>query len=429
MQMDAVKIYEGYFKKKTEEIGQILSYYREQGKKITLWGAGKKGLGFLKAFDSENKLISCVYDKDVSRVGQRMESGHIIVDYRKEESDLVLVANSVFELEVIHLLKSVGSVAKVINLDNVILGDLKVQDVTDGCGMDLTGVRKSRICAVTVLYQPDMEVVENIKSYANEIEKIFLYDNSENVKVEVVEKLLNLPNVEYVSRRENMGLPVVFNEAAEAARKQGFDWMITFDQDSMAEKGMVSAMREYADSAACRRDTAVIAPVVNEIDNRRETQDIYSTYCDKVIQSGAMHHLAIMEKVGGYDENMFIDEVDNEYCARCIVQGYKIIKLNNALLMHNQQDAAVEKKFVEGTTVFINKFSPDRYYYRYRNALYCHDLYKETYPLYGLDCLNTIRKMKLQLEYDVDREDNRRAVEQAIDDYRKGIMGKRGHLK
>ena len=44
---------------------------------------------------------------------------------------------------------------------------------------------------------------------------------------------------------------------------------------------------------------------------------------------------------------MFIDEVDFEYCARCIVNGYKIVKVNNAVLMHNMQDINVKRKFVK----------------------------------------------------------------------------------
>lgn len=53
---------------------------------------------------------------------------------------------------------------------------------------------------------------------------------------------------------------------------------------------------------------------------------------------------------------MFIDEVDFEYCARCIVNGYKIVKVNNAVLMHNMQDINVKRKFVKGVDISIISF-------------------------------------------------------------------------
>ena len=56
--------------------------------------------------------------------------------------------------------------------------------------------------------------------------------------------------------------------------------------------------------------------------------------------------------------------------------------------------------------------------------MYCYDIYKEKYPLYALDCLNTIRKMKLQLKYDTNYNEHKEAVEQAISDYKNGIIGK-----
>lgn len=423
--MDAQQIYIDYFKRKEVEIREIIQYYKKQNKTVALWGAGQKGKGFLEVFDNANNVIDYIFDKDSKKFGQHLESGHEIVDYKKNPADIVFIANSVFELEIIHLLREVSPSTKVINIDNIILGDLGTSDIISPLKPDLRQVRNSKICAIVVLYNPDDIVIGNIQSYAKDIDWVYLYDNSEKINASVIDKLKMLPNIEYIKKEENFGLPIAFNEIAEMARVQGYEWMITFDQDSIADTGMVGAMREYVNSRLCNERIAIVAPVVNEIDTKKDVQEVYCTYFDKVIQSGAMHNLEVMDSIGNYDEGMFIDEVDNEYCARCVVNGYKIVKINNALLMHNQQDVKVEKKFVEGTTVFINKFSTARYYYRYRNALYCYDIYKNRYPLYALDCMNTIRKMKLQLKYDVNYEEHKLAVEQAISDYENGIMGKR----
>lgn len=424
-ELDAIQIYSDYFKKKEEVLNNLIEHFINENKSIALWGAGKKGEGFLRAIDPDNVKIQCVYDKAEEKYGKKLSTRHTIEDYHINCADVVFVANSVFELEVVHAIKDISTNTKVINLDNIILGDLTEKDVLCKDKKILHKVKENKICAVIVLYNPDIQVVYNVNSYASDLDEIYLYDNSINKNYIIKDLLKSIPNAVYIDKEDNLGLPVAFNEVAEIAKSKGNTWMITFDQDSIAESGMIEAMRKFADSNYCDEKIAIIAPTVNEVDEKKDMPDIYCSYFDKVIQSGAMHNLHIYSEIGGYDENLFIDEVDNEYCARCAVNGYKIIKLNNALLMHNQQDDDVEKLFIEGITVFINKFSSDRYYYRYRNALYCYDKYKDTYPLYALDCKNTIRKIKLQLKYDNNKESHNDAVRQAIEDHKKGRYGKR----
>lgn len=424
-ELDAIQIYSDYFKKKEEVLNNLIEHFINENKSIALWGAGKKGEGFLIAIDPDNVKIQYIYDKSKEKYGKKLSTGHTIEDYHINCADVVFVANSVFELEVVHAIKDISANTKVINLDNIVLGDLTEKEVLCDIKKELNTVKENKICGVVVLYNPDVQVISNINSYASDLDEIYLYDNSINKNYIIEDLLKSIPNAVYIDKEDNLGLPVAFNEVAEIAKSKGNTWMITFDQDSIAENGMIEAMRKFADSNYCDEKIAIIAPTVNEVDEKKDMPDIYYSYFDKVIQSGAMHNLHIYSKIGGYDENLFIDEVDNEYCVRCIVNGYKIIKLNNALLMHNQQDDNVEKLFIEGTTVFINKFSADRYYYRYRNALYCYDKYKDSYPLYALDCKNSIRKMKLQLKYDNDKEIHEEAVRQAIEDYNNGKYGRR----
>lgn len=422
--MDAVKVYKGYFKKKYDVLYGIINYYKEKGITVALWGAGKKGAGFLDAIDPGNKLLSYVFDRDISKAGSYMPSGHLIGNYLEDTAGVVLIANSNFEFEVIHMVHKVNPDAKLINIDNIILGGLTIEDVTRPAAYNITKIRNCKICAVVILFNPEPGVTENIRSYLDDIDLLYIYDNSTNNKTDL-SGFRNYKKVVYIKKEENMGLPYAFNEVAELAVKEGFDWMVTFDQDSMACSGMMKSMREFVESSICQPDTAVVAPVTYETGDGKEVQDIYITYFYKVIQSGAMHNLEIMKKIGNYDENMFIDEVDFEYCARCIINGYKIIKINKALLIHNKNDTDVGKKFTDGVTVSINKFSPDRYYYRYRNALYCYGKYKESNPVYALDCLNTMKVMELNLKYNDNFEENSKAIKQAVDDYHNGIMGRR----
>lgn len=424
--LDANKIYMDYFLKKREALCELITYYQKQNKTIALWGAGKKGSAFLEVIDPEHNKIDCVFDKDVNKLGMQFCTGHVVEDYRIRTADVVLVANRAYELAVIHIISEYTPKTIVINVDNVVLGDLSASDVINHNDENFIKVRENKICAVVVLYHPDLEVVSNIKSYQHEVDWIYFYDNSTDENTDVLEELKKIPNSTIICKHDNMGLSRAFNEVAPMAREKGYTWMITFDQDSIAATGMIAAMREYVNSNRCDEKIAIVAPVVNDIDNQKETPEVYCSYYDKVIQSGAMHQLSIMEQVGGYDEGLFIYEVDTEYCIRCIINGFKIVKLNGALLMHNQQDEQVEKKFIEGMKLMLNKYSPDAYYYMFRNALYSFNKYKDIYPLHALDCQNAIKKLNVLVRYDVNPEEHIAAMQQAQEDYEKGIMGKRG---
>lgn len=55
-------------------------------------------------------------------------------------------------------------------------------------------------------------------------------------------------------------------------------------------------------------------------------------FIDFCITSASCTNLAVWKEVGGFDERLFIDLVDNEFCKRLIVSGYKILRLNNLVL-------------------------------------------------------------------------------------------------
>ncbi|HBI61841.1 MAG TPA: hypothetical protein DDY31_11630 [Lachnospiraceae bacterium] len=422
--MEEIEIYENYFRKEYQTIDGIIEYFYQNGKTMAVWGAGLRGRAFLNVFDAGNQRISYVFDKDVKKHGKKLENGHEITDFINHDVDIVIAANNVLEYRILHTLRTNGKSSVVLNIDNIILGGLKKEEIIRPPKRFLQKVRDVRIGAVVVAYHPDSAVVENIKSYAKDLEIVYVHDNSEEKNEEFEKKINQIENVIYNFSGENQGLCVPFNKYYKLAIKKGLDWLITFDQDSAAAEGMIPAMQSFAESSECLDTIGIVSPTINELDYSSISQDSLFTYYDLIIQSGAMHRLSMMEKVGDYNEDLFIDAVDWEYCVRCRMEGYRIVRLNQAILLHNQSDNAVKEKFVGGKMIYIDKFSPARYYYRYRNALYCYRKYKEIDPVYGLVCLNTLKKLKINLECDTDCEIKKKAIEAAIEDFENNNMGK-----
>lgn len=53
-----------------------------------------------------------------------------------------------------------------------------------------------------------------------------------------------------------------------------------------------------------------------------------------LITSGTLLNLSLFQKIGGFDENLFIDAVDHEYTIKSLLTGYKIIQFPCIQLTH-----------------------------------------------------------------------------------------------
>lgn len=425
---EAIEIYEKYFLQKYDVIRDVMDHYLHDGKKIAIWGAGLRGRAFLNAFDADNRRISCVFDWDEKKHGKILEFGHRIVDFREYEVDAIIIVNGKLEQEVSGMLKSIDKDVQIINVDNIILGNLSAKDVLFAGKLDIKRVRNVKVAAIVILYEPDVDVIENMKSYVQDLDRLYVYDNSTEINTEIERAICNFTNAEYYFAGENQGLCVPYNQYYRKAIEEGMDWFITLDQDSQAEKNMLCAMKDFANSDLCDEKIGIIAPVICDLNDEYIQQDMDYRYVSEVIQSGSMHRLDMMKIIGDYDENLFIDQIDYEYCARCRAGGYKVVKLNQAILFHDCQDKDTQHKLVDGKMIYFNKYSLLRYYYRYRNTLYCYDKYREKDPIYALDCQNFLRKTEMSIELEDDAEEEKNILQKAKYDFEHHIMGKRRDL-
>jgi GT2 family glycosyltransferase len=62
---------------------------------------------------------------------------------------------------------------------------------------------------------------------------------------------------------------------------------------------------------------------------KKEPAEEYVDFC---ITSASCTNLNAWKNVGGFDEWLFIDLVDNDFCKRIIVSGYKILRINSLVL-------------------------------------------------------------------------------------------------
>lgn len=423
-------MYESFFCLEKEKITHGLLQWNAEGKRVAVWGAGRKGEAFLRMYDSDCNLIKAVFDKNTKKYGTRMSTGHRIQDYRYTSVDIIMIINSEFQMETRAALALAKNRAAICCIDDVLFGGISLHEALRiGHAIDGTLKRKVKIAAIVILYRPKNDVLDCIKSYYQDVDRLYLYDNSPASNECLFNELLSDPHVCYFYAGENQGIGQPINRAAAWAKEIGCDWLVSFDQDSKADKDMITRMRSYVESDAYDRRVGIVAPMVHEPVSSSEIDFLqyasYVTYMKQSIQSGMMHQIDILQQVGGYNEALFIDEVDFEFCARCRLAGYYILRVNHALLYHQYGGGNYQVMNVNNRLFYVNKYTPDRYYYICRNLLYCEKMYKIKDRVYAEFCRNWYKQFLIQVQYDVNYAENIAAIHQAKRDAEQGILGKR----
>ena len=235
-----------------------------------------------------------------------------------------------------------------------------------------------KIAAVTVLYQPAPDVFQNILSYSKDVQLLVIVDNSPIPDKALHLQLKGLGYVNIIPFFDNKGIAAALNAGIQLAISKGFSSVLTMDQDSSFEPGIAASYFAQYTAFTHPDSIAVVGPNHEEITSPKTTETCLSV--DTVITSGSILNTSIFTKLGKYNEDLFIDEVDHEYCYRAIVAGYQILQMPNILLNHNL-----------GTTLFVsnasgkkiikrNVHSGIRLYYMVRNTAFIHKQYKKVFP-------------------------------------------------
>lgn len=236
-------------------------------------------------------------------------------------------------------------------------------------------MNNKRVGGVVVLYYPAVEVIENIKSYLNQIDTLVVFDNSENYASEVVEWIKSNDQIIYKNDNNNYGIARALNYAANYFIQLGYNHLLTMDQDSCASVDMVKKLLEITNDI---NDIGIISPFHT---NKYNTKQPPAISCHEVINvktSGNLVNLFLFPKIGAFNEDYFIDYVDIEYGYRIKLKGFKVIQVNSVPLYHNEADI-IQKRFL-WWTLYPYNHNKNRMYYKTRNLLYLRDQYSKIFP-------------------------------------------------
>lgn len=236
------------------------------------------------------------------------------------------------------------------------------------------------VMAGIVTYNPDiMWLHENVDSIMPQVSALCVIDNgSENVN-EIENYISSLKyagnkRIEFVKNGANKGIAFALNRLMMMGKECRCSWVITLDQDSIVPNGLVKSYSEkFVD-----KDVGIISPVIKDRNIVHKTppkgQEHFSDieFC---ITSASLTSVYAWEEVGGFDEKLFIDYVDHDFCIRIREKGFRILRDNSVMLSHAIGNATEKKVF--GRWISVSNHSAFRKYYQIRNNIYLSKKYHQ----------------------------------------------------
>lgn len=207
-----------FMKEHADDIQKIIAHYYHQGNRVFFWGAGKIGTSFFQLFDPTCRYFVGAIDKNPAKKGMVMPSGHRVFSPEEAEADVVFVNGFTIEASVYAFYAARGEKKKVIELQDIFHGK-RLMDVFSDAETPHRKVRQCSIGGMTVLYEPPEDFIENIRTYADDLDVLLLYDNSPESHQEVIEAALG-GRAHYVwNGGRNRGGPCAFNGSYHLLRR------------------------------------------------------------------------------------------------------------------------------------------------------------------------------------------------------------------
>jgi rhamnosyltransferase len=218
------------------------------------------------------------------------------------------------------------------------------------------------ILAVVVSYNGRGKTVRTVEALLGHVGRVLVIDNgSEADSTELLETMASRSDLSMRFLGRNCGIGFALNCAIRFARDRGYRWLLTMDQDSVIDRTMVDEFK-----AALRRNPAWACLTPTLMLEGRASDRGGDQAVDYAITSGNLVRVDVFDRIGWYDEGMFVDQLDFDFSLRVRTAGYEIHRVANATLYHELGDAGAPQAFLGKFHTF---HSPLRRYYSYRNYL------------------------------------------------------------
>jgi rhamnosyltransferase len=236
----------------------------------------------------------------------------------------------------------------------------------------VVGPTNANVCGSVVTYFPDASLADRFSALVKLLPKWLIVDNASPEAARQQLRVLASGSVELIENPENLGVATALNQAARRALALGFDWLLTFDQDSEPASGLLDGLIDAYRSDEGHERIGILGsnfwvpgtglPFFDCGGSKAKT-----LAQPTVITSGSLVSLRAFSQIGPFRDDLFIDGVDSEFCLRLRAHGFRVAATCEPLMRHSLGELRIHRVLWKQPR--ITHHSALRRYYMTRNAI------------------------------------------------------------
>lgn len=268
----------------------------------------------------------------------------------------------------------------------------------------------SSICGLIITFYPQEITINNIRKVLSQVDTLIVFDNTPGGAQNLLE-LKGIPNVKLVQVGQNQGVAIALNYGLNFAKANRFEWLATFDQDSQPAPNMITQLLTAWKAYPLQSEVLILALIYKDpkyadsaialnVEEKKQKNEVLEK--TSVITSGNLIQIIGISDAIQFDEDLFIDYVDHDFCLQARKYKRRILEVPSATMLHSLGD--IDYHDLGGYQVHVTNHAPIRHYYLMRNRLYVWLKYFDSFPVWvAKDIFSTLKMVVRMALFERDR--------------------------
>lgn len=228
---------------------------------------------------------------------------------------------------------------------------------------EIDATANPRVVAVVPTFRPDEALLVGLRALAPQVSAIIVVDDgSPDDPAGILHRAESL-GCRIVRSPTNDGIAAALNTGIRLALSGAADFVLTLDQDTVLPSHYVSDCVTAFRIAAPATQLGIVC--TDRVNGQPSIPEHYTAeglgLVREAIQSGFLISAECFEDCGLFDERLFIDCVDTEYCLRIAQHGYRIAVGPGTDISHSLGEQVALRPF--GIARFDDEGRPRTYEY------------------------------------------------------------------
>ncbi|MBF0531741.1 MAG: glycosyltransferase [Candidatus Omnitrophica bacterium] len=235
----------------------------------------------------------------------------------------------------------------------------------------------SSVAAVVVTYYPEPSLPERLDTVLAQVKKVAVVDNTGDESAAGILAQLHTRGCHIIKNPANAGIAAALNQGVDWAAGQGYEWILTLDDDTRVFDGLVAIYTAALQSelAGCR--VGVMNARYLDVNTGTLGAEIPGKKYDDqwaevkvMISSGSFFSIETYREAGRFQEEFFLDWFDHDFCIRVRRCGRKNFMYARPMLEHELGRKTAHRIPGTGIKVTANNHVAKRCYLITRNLIW-----------------------------------------------------------